>query len=468
MLHITATFTDFYQLTMAQSYFLGHQKQHQAVFDYYFRTLPFKGGYCIFAGLEDFLSALEHIQFTDADIEFLQKQQIFHPDFLNYLKTFKFNGDIYATQEGDVVFPFRPIVTVKGNIIETQIIETLLLNILNFQSLIATKACRMRYIAKDKQLIEFGLRRSQGLGGNFASRAAIIGGFDATSNVKAAKDYELNVAGTMAHSFIQSHDDELTAFRNFTNIWPDNSILLVDTYNTLESGVPNAITIAKELEQKGHKLQGIRLDSGDLAYLTKKARNLLDNAGLKYVKITISNQLDENVIKSLIEQNSPIDVFGVGTNLAVGRPDAALDGVYKLALSDNKPRIKFSETLSKTSLPYEKAVYRIIDANNIFLGDLVTFPAEKNVRTMHHPFEPLKSFQLKESTLEPQLNLVMQHGKRVVAPKTIQEIAQFQRARFQLLPDEYKRFDNPHIYKVGLSEQLKNSRDQLIKIIKEN
>lgn len=470
MLDFTATFTDYYQLTMAQSYFLDNthaKSEPTAIFDYFFRTLAFNGGYCVFAGLEDLLNIIENLKFSDKDIEFLYDQGHFHPGFLKYLKNFRFNGTIYAAPEGEIVFPNEPIVSVEANIIEAQIIETVLLNILNFQTLVATKASRMRYLVKDKKLVDFGLRRAQGAGGYYASRAAIIGGFDATSNVSAARDYNIKLSGTMAHSFVQSFDDELSAFRDFAAKWPDNTVFLVDTYNTLKSGIPNAIIVAKELEAKGYRLKGVRLDSGDLAYLTKKSRQLLDDAGLSYVEITVSNQLDEYVIKSLLEQNAPIDVFGVGTNLVVGKPDAALDGVYKLAFSKNKPRMKFSDSLTKTSLPYAKKVYRVMDKNQMFQGaDVITMVNEKSVETMHHPFEPLKSFNLKNQILEPLLHKVMEKGKRTIAPLSLQEIKDYATQRLKSLPIEYKRFINPHIYKVGLSEQLIKKRDALIKKLK--
>lgn len=462
MINFTGTYTDYYQLTMAQIYFLKGQKNHMAVFDYFFRKLPFGGGYTIFAGLEDLLNVLETLHFDEEDIEFLREQH-FHPDFLEFLKDFRFQGTVYSSYEGDVVFPTRPVLSIEANIIEAQILETIVLNILNFQSLIATKASRVRQVAGNRQLIDFGLRRAQGVGGYYASRAAIVGGFDATSNIRAGRDYDIPVAGTMAHSFVQCYDDELSAFRDFSNAWPEHCVLLVDTYDTLKNGIPNAIKVAKEMEARGHRLKGIRLDSGDLAYLSKKARHLLDEAGLNYVKITASNQLDEHVIKSLLEQKAPIDIFGIGTSLVIGKPDAALDGVYKLAFSHNKPRIKLSEARSKITLPYKKQVYRLLDDTGIFLGaDVVTLFEEQASHIMHHPFESLKTFHIEHYKKEPLLHKVMEHGKRLFEPKSLNEIAQYSQKRLILLPEEYKRFNNPHIYKVGLSSQLNDKRDALI------
>ena len=346
MFNYTATYTDKYQLSMSQVYFLKGQKDTRAVFDYFFRKLPFNGGYAIFAGLEDLLNTLDVLRFDKQDLNFL-KELGYHPDFVRYLEKFRFNGNVYSSLEGDPVFPVRPVLQIEANIIESQIIETLVLNILNFQTLIATKASRMRQAAEGCNLIDFGLRRAQGLGGYSASRAAFIGGFDGTSNVRAARDYDIPVSGTMAHSYIESYDDELTAFTHFAEVQPDDCILVVDTYDTLKSGIPNAITVAKKMEEKGFRLKGIRLDSGDLSYLAKETRRRLDSAGLNYVKIAVSNQLDEYIIKSLLAQDAPIDLFGVGTSLVTGYPDAALDGVYKLSYSNSKPRIKLSENVSK-------------------------------------------------------------------------------------------------------------------------
>lgn len=462
MINITGTYTDQYQLAMAQVYFLKGHHEHTATFDYFFRALPFNGGYAIFAGLEDLLDVLEQLRFEQQDIEFLQHQNM-HPDFINYLKQFKFNGTVYASLEGDVVFPVRPVVSIEANLIEAQIIETLLLNIINFQTLIATKARRIRQVAGERVLIDFGLRRAQGAGGYFASRAAIVGGFDSTSNVRAGRDYLIPVSGTMAHSFIQSYDSEMHAFSDYAEAWPENCILLVDTYNTLQSGVPNAIKIAKEMEKRGHRLKGIRLDSGDLAWLAKRARHMLDEAGLNYVAITASNQLDEYVIKNLLEQDAPIDAFGVGTNLAIGAPDAALDGVYKLAFVNGQPSIKLSDTPAKITIPYQKQVYRVFERDGTYRGaDVVALRTEKQIDMMHHPFESLKSLSIKHYKKEVLLHKIMENGKRLLPKKSLGDIARFSQQCFDRLPLEYKRFINPHIYKVGLSTELKMKRDQLI------
>jgi len=462
MLDFSATYTDQYQLAMSQVYFKKGQKDHTAIFDYYFRKLPYNGGYAIFAGLQDLLKIIENLKFNDKDLEYLKKQD-FDDDFLQYLKDFKFHGNIYSVQEGDVVFPTRPILQVEANIIEAQIIETILLNLLNFQTLIATKASRIKLVSGERTLLDFGLRRAQGPGGYYATRAAIIGGFNGTSNVIAGRDFNIPVSGTMAHSFIQSYDDEITAFRDFAEGRPKDCVLLVDTYDTLKSGVPNAITVAKEMEDRGEKLMAIRLDSGDLAYLSKQSRKMLDEAGLDYVKIAASNQLEENVIKSLLEQGARIDVFGVGTNLVIGSPDAALDGVYKLAYSNGKPRIKISESIVKVTLPHKKQVYRLRDTEgNCVGGDLVTLFEEDNIKNMIHPFEPYKQMKVDGLEKEALLKPVMENGKNKLEKKSLQEIAEYSKNRLAELSIEYKRFNNPHIYKVGISEALKAERDKLI------
>ncbi|AFL82401.1 putative nicotinate phosphoribosyltransferase [Aequorivita sublithincola DSM 14238] len=461
MLNISASYTDLYQLTMAQVYFKAKPKS-TAVFDYYFRNNPFQGGFTIFAGLENILDILENLRFTDADIEYL-KTHDFENDFLEYLRDFRFRGSIFSVSEGDIVFPNRPILQVAGSIIEVQIVETVLLNILNFQTLIATKANRIRRSAGDKILLDMGLRRAHATGGYFASRAAAIGGFDSTSNVKSAKDFNIPSSGTMAHSFIQSYEDELKAFQDFALFRPNNCVLLVDTFSTLKSGIPNAITVAKEMESRGERLFGVRLDSGDLAYLSKKTRKMLDDNNLDYVKIVASNQLDEYVIKSLNEQNAPIDVYGVGTNLVTGKPDAALDGVYKLSEYNGNPRIKLSENFIKVSLPCKKQVYRMIDQNGMFYGaDAICLASEENITQMFHPFDSNKSLDLQVFKQEALLEEVMVKGKRTKAKRTVSEIAEYAKMRLSLLPDEYKRFQNPHFYKIGLSASLKAKRDELI------
>lgn len=458
---ITGTYTDLYQLTMAQVYHLTGKSGEEAVFDYFYRKLPFNGGYTVFAGLTDLLEILQELHFTKDDLAYL-KDKGFNAEFLNSLENFRFKGTIYAVKEGEIVFPNEPVLRVEGTMLEAQLIETLLLNILNFESLIATKAARIRSVAGNKILSDFGLRRAQGIGGYHASRAAIVGGFNSTSNVKAAHDFDIPVVGTMAHSFIQSYDSELSAFRDFAANRPDHCVLLVDTYDTLRSGIPNAIIVANEMEKKGQRLHGIRLDSGDLAYLSKQARRMFDDAGLPEVKITASNQLDEFVIKSLLDQQAPIDVFGVGTSLVTGPPDGALDGVYKLAYADGKPRIKLSENLKKITLPDKKQILRILnDAGTFFGADVIICYDENNPILMYHPSDPDKSLSLQGLKQEALLHKVMEKGKVVHPQPLLKEIASYCQERLKMLPQEHKRFEYPHVYKVGISEKLRNERNQL-------
>ena len=455
-------YTDMYEIAMAQAYFKHGNYNTPACFDYFFRKLPYGGGYVVFCGLGELLPIIEDMHFSKEEINWLFKEG-FDKRFLEWLEAFRFKGTIRSMQEGEVVFPLEPLLQVEGGLAEVQLIETLLLNYLNFQSLIATKAARMRSVAGDRHLSEFGLRRAQGLGGISASRAAIAGGFDSTSNVYAAKMYDIKAVGTMAHSFIQSEENELTAFRKFAEAHPENCTLLVDTYNTLRSGIPNAIIVAKEMMQKGQTLQAIRLDSGDLAYLSKKGRKMLDDAGLEKVRIVVSNQLDEYLIKSLLDQKAPIDVFGVGTSLATGQPDAALDGVYKLSEINGEPKIKLSENIQKVTLPGAKQVYRYKDESGNFIADAIALEKDEIPQKMIHPYDIEKSMELNPAMTIPLLNKVMANGASLLNNYEPKDVAAYSNTRLQLLPDEHKRFNNPHIYKVGISGSLHQLRSDLRK-----
>jgi len=454
-------YTDYYQLTMAQGYFLGGRSNTTSCFDYFFRENPFHGGYVLFAGLTDVLEMIEEFSFSDEIVEYLRKNG-FKDEFLSYLRSFKFKGSITSVREGEVVFPLEPLLRVEGTLIEAQIVETMLLNIVNFESLIATKASRVKAAAGSRRVVDFGLRRAQGLGGIHATKAAIIGGIDATSNVYAAFHNGIEVSGTQAHSWVQSFGDELTAFRKYAEMYPDRCVLLVDTYNTLRSGIPNAITVAKELEQRGHRLVAIRLDSGDLAYLSKHARTLLDQAGLSYVQISVSNQLDEYVIRSLLEdQGAPIDMFGVGTRLITGQPTAALDGVYKLSMCDGGPRLKFSENYTKLTLPGIKRIHRFLNEEGTFSADGVTLEGERPPESIFHPFFPEQRSTLKNCTSQDLMHKVMEGGKTIVR-SSVQESAQYARERLSHLASEHKRFEFPHIYRVGISQKLLSLRARLV------
>jgi nicotinate phosphoribosyltransferase len=456
-------YTDFYELAMAQGYYLCGRKNESAAFNYFFRTNPFNSGYTVFAGLQDLLSAIPEFTFSDDDIRYLADQGL-QKEFLEYLSNFQFTGSLSSVNEGEIVFPNEPLLQVEGNIIECQLIESLLLNFLNFESLIATKAFRIKQVAGTKTFSDFGLRRAQGLGALHASRAAVIGGASSTSNVMAAKLFDIPVSGTQAHSWIQSFDNELEAFRLFAKTNPDNSVLLVDTINTLKSGVPNAIIVAKEMEKEGHRLKAIRLDSGDLAYLSKKTRKMLDDAGLKYVQIIASNQLDEHVIKSLLQdQHAAIDAFGIGTELITGKNNAALDGVYKLVEVNGLPKMKLSENVEKTTLPGKKQLYRCYDQDGMFYRDAILLADEDPAvaEMIYDPVHPEKNTLIRSLKKEPLLKPVMINGKTVIGKQSLAEIHSYLMQRSALLPKEHFRFISPHIYKTGISERLMNLRNTL-------
>ncbi|MFU8858909.1 MAG: nicotinate phosphoribosyltransferase [Cyclonatronaceae bacterium] len=457
-----ALYVDMYELTMAQGYYLSGKHTETATFDYFFRSNPFDGAFVVFAGIGTLLPLLYDMRFHDDHLQYL-KSLGFKDEFLSYLSGYRFTADLEAAREGEIVFPNEPVIRVTGPLIEAQIVETLLLNIVNFESLIATKAARLRIAAGDRKLMEFGLRRAQGFGGINASRAAIIGGLDSTSNVQTGFYFDARVDGTQAHSWVQSFDHELQAFRTYAEHYPDKCILLVDTYNTLESGVPNAIQVARELEKKGHKLVGIRLDSGDLAYLSKRARNMLDDAGFGYVKIAASNQLDEYLIKSLLEQEAPIDVFGVGTRLATGYQTPALDGVYKLSMINDQPKLKVSNNIEKVNLPGLKQVHRYFNGQGQFYGDGVLLDdSESKIDTIYHPHQPLKKSDVSAFAFEQLLHPAMSNGDITREMATVSETARYVTARIDALPVEHKRFYYPHVYKVGISSGLSALRQQLI------
>ena len=459
-------YTDFYELSMAQGYFLAGKKEEQTVFDYFFRTNPFEGGFLVFAGLADFLNSLSAFRYSEEDLNYLEKQGL-RSEFLDYLKDFRFGGTIYSVKEGEIVFPNEPILRVEGNIIEAQLIETMLLNILNFQSLIATKSFRMKLVCGEKSFADFGLRRAHGFGGIQASRATIIGGASSTSNVYAGFLYDIPVSGTMAHSWVQSFDDELTAFREYARFNPNGTVLLVDSYDTLRSGVPNTIIVAKEMEAIGNKVVGIRLDSGDLAYLSKKARKMLDAADLKYIKIFASNQLNEYVVGSLNEQHAPLDGYGVGTELVTGKPDAALDGVYKLALCNGTPRMKISENVEKMTYPGRKSLYRYYDSEGNFFRDGILLESEDSdsCDCIYNPILPDKCTKVNGLSRE-NLHTKVFENQMITAPLPSPQVChEYLMSRSALLPAEHKRFIMPHIYKVGISKALFELREQLRKKI---
>ena len=457
-----AIYTDYYELIMAQGYYLSGRKDEQASFDYYFRNLPFKGGYVVFAGITDLLMILQDYKFHEDELIFLENLG-FDKGFLDYLSTFSIHLNIYSAKEGEIVFPNALSIRVEGSIIEAQLIETILLNIVNFESLIATKTARMVEIAGNSKILDFGLRRAQGLGGIQASKGAAIGGIEGTSNVYASFVHGTPVSGTMAHSWIQSFDSELEAFRKFAEYYPDTAVLLVDTYNTLKSGIVNTIIVAKELEAKGHRLKGIRLDSGDLAYLSSKSREMLDEAGLDYVQIAASNQLDEYVIQSLQNQQAPIDLYGVGTRLVTADGSPALDGVYKLSSVHGTPKMKVSENRSKSTLPGIKKVHRYVDKKGMFYCDGILLEDEDSVNRIYHPFYPEKNSSLEGLDYYLLLQLLMKDGVLTQPLPTTKESAKYAKEQLKKLHPEHKRLENPHTYKVGISLELMQLRDDLAK-----
>ena len=470
---VSALTTDFYELTMMQGYYLNNENP-DVVFDMFYRKNPFDGGYAVFAGLGEMLSQLESLNFSANDIAYLKSLNIFDQRFLDYLSTYRFHGDIYAPKEGTTVFPGEPLVRVHTKLIDAQLIESLLLNTINFQTLIATKAMRVCTAAKDGTVMEFGLRRAQGMdGGLSASRAAYIGGCKLTSNTLAGKVFGIPVGGTMAHSWIMAYDNELEAFREFAKIYPNNCILLIDTYDTLGSGIENAIIVGKEQKAKGLKI-GVRIDSGDLSYLARAVRQRLDEAGLEDATICVSNDLTEEIITTLVTDGVPINSWGVGTNLVTGGNQSALGGVYKLAAKRRpdgsfQPTIKVSNSYAKTTNPGIKQIYRFYGQDDLAIADLITLDDEKiepgKDLIFFHPFTDGDLFQLKAgkySRFEKLLNLVMKDGKVCIEKTELKDIQAFAKESQSHFHRSYKRLINPHIYKVSLSKKLKELKHDLI------
>lgn len=469
--------TDEYQLTMMQGYFLSNHNP-KAVFDMFYRSNPCGNGYAIVAGLECVIEYIQNLHFGDKQIEVLRKKGIYKEEFLEYLTNFKFTGDIYAVPEGTVVFPMEPLLRVEAPIIEAQFIETALLNFINHQSLIATKAARVCYAAGEDPVMEFGLRRAQGKdAGTIGARAAVIGGCSITSNVLCAERYDIPTSGTHAHSWVMSFPSEYEAFEVYANIYPNNAILLVDTYDTLESGVPNAIKVFTKLREEGrlNGRYGIRLDSGDLAYLSKKARKMLDDAGFIDAIITASNDLDENLIRELKNQGAKITLWGVGTNLITSKDCPAFGGVYKLAAIFNskteeyESKLKISENTVKITNPGKKKVYRIIDKEtDKFLADLICFDHEViDVNKDLRIFDPIhiwkkKTFKSGTYKVEELLVPIFVNGEYVYEEPEIAEIKARCERQKKSLWEEVKRFENPHKYYVDLSKELYITKQNLL------
>ncbi len=464
---------DFYELTMANGYFKDGKHHQVASFDVFFRNVPDKGGYAIFAGLEQVIDYLDTLSFVESEIDYLRSKKLFDEDFLTYLKNFKFTSDVYAMKEGTVIFPNEPILTIKGPIIECQLVETMLLLTINHQSLIATKAARIVRAAQGRSVLEFGARRAHGYDASiYGARAAYIAGVLGTSNTYADYQYQIPALGTMAHSYVQSYDSEYDAFYAYAKTYPDATILLVDTYNTLKSGIPNAIKIHKEfLEPNGHYLKGIRLDSGDLTYLTKKARKMLDEAGLTGTKVTVSNSLDEYLIKELIAQGAQIDSFGVGERLVTARSEAVFGGVFKLSAIEKDgqltPKIKISENVQKTTTPAFKQVYRFYDENGMAEADVITLFDEtiddSKPYELFDPHFPWKKKVVNNFKAVPLLNKIFENGKLIYKKPDLEDVRAHCKNELAHLWPEVLRLENPHEYYVDLSLDLWTLKQNMIK-----
>ncbi len=467
--------TDLYELTMMQGYFkTGNNRT--VIFDAFHRKNPCDGGYSISCGLDQVIDYIKNLHFSNEDINYLRSLNIFDEDFLEYLSSFKFTGDIYAIPEGTVMFPKEPIVKVIAPIIEAQLVETAILNIINHQSLIATKAARVCYAAKGDGIMEFGLRRAQGPdAGIYGARAAVIAGCVGTSNVLTGQMFNVPVKGTHAHSWIMSFPDEYTAFKTYADLYPNACILLVDTYDTLRSGVPNAIKVFKEMRESGIELKGygIRLDSGDLAYLTKKARTMLDAAGFEDAIISASSDLDEYLIDSLKTQGAQITSWGVGTNLITAKDNPAFGGVYKLAAvmgDDGKfiPKIKVSENSEKITNPGNKTVYRVYDADGMIKADLIALADEKYDESepllLFDPVETWKKTLLEpgEYTMREIMVPVFKDGKCVYTTPEVMDIQAYCKKELSTLWDESKRLINPQEVHVDLSRPLFDIKHKLL------
>lgn len=462
--------TDFYELTMMNGYLKCGTAERKAVFDVFYRGV---GGfsYAVAAGLEQVVEYVENLHFSDDDIEYLRSLNQFGEDFLTALKNFKFTGDIKAIPEGTIVFPYEPLLTVTATLFESQLVETALLTFLNHQTLIATKALRLCESTKG-QILEFGLRRAQNAdAGIYGARAAYIGGCRQTSNVLAGKMFDIAVKGTHAHSWVMSFPDELTAFRKYAEIYPDGCLLLVDTYDTLKSGVPNAIKVFDELTAKGYRPLGIRLDSGDLAYLSKKARAMLDAAGYDYVKIFASGDIDEDVLLALQAQDAKIDIFGIGTRLITSYTNPSLGGVYKLAAMENQkgeldPKIKVSNTPAKITNPGLKKVVRIYDADNMAAADLICLEDdvfdESKPLTIFHPEQIWKKTTFEKYRIEELMVDVFKGGKLVYKLPSLAEIGKRLDEQAASFYPEYLRVVNTQEYKVDLSQRLYDLKHKLL------
>ena len=453
---------DLYELTMAYGYFNHDSQADRVTFDVFYRKNPDGGGFAIFAGLEQIIEYIENIHFDQEDVDYLRTLGIFSEPFLEFLKTYRFTGDVYAFPEGTIMYPNEPIITVNAPLIDAQIVETAILNQVNHQSLIATKTRRIVRAAKGRAVSDFGARRAHNVDAAvYGARAAYIGGAIGTATVEAGKQFNIPLSGTMAHSWIMFFEDEYTAFKHYAETYPDSSAFLVDTYDVLQSGIPNAIRVAKEvLMPMGKRLRGVRLDSGDLAYLSQKVRKMLDDAGLEDCKIIASNSLDEFTIASILEQGGKIDSFGVGERLITAKSDPVFGAVYKISSviegDTSIPRIKISENVEKITNPGIKKVYRIYNDKGYAVADLLAKDDETVDLSKPYAFvdpdKPWKNMEFVHCTARELQQPVIKNGKRIASPRTMQEIRAYvdKQLKDEIWQEE-QRFENPHVHHMDMT-----------------
>lgn len=469
---------DLYELTMSNGYFTGNDINTRVAFDVFYRNNPDKGGFSIFAGLGQIVEYIENLHFDESDIEYLKGLRIFDVKFLEYLRSFKFRGDIYALEEGTVMYPNEPVITVIAPLIDAQIIETALLLEVNHQSLIATKTRRICYAAGNRLVSDFGARRAHNMDAAvYGARAAFIGGASSTATVLAGQLFGIPVSGTMAHSWVMFYQDEFTAFKKYAETYPDMTVLLVDTYDVLRSGIPNAIRTAKEvLGPMGKRLKGIRLDSGDLAYLSKKARKMLDNAGLSDCMIVASNSLDEFTIQSLITQGACIDSFGVGERLITSKSEPVFGAVYKISAAEKngvfEPRIKVSENIEKITNPGLKKLYRVYDENNKAIADIIAKHDEKleglDKVAYVDPYKPWKRRSFENCRFVNLQKQIFNNGRFTGQKKNVQEIADYVKKQFDNeIWIEEQRFENPHIHYLDMTPAYYEMKRDLLASVRE-
>ena len=466
--------TDFYELTMANGYFENGIGDKIGYFDMYFRKIPDDGGFAIMAGVEQIIEYIKNLHFTDADIEYLRSKNMFSEGFLDYLKNFEFKCDVWAIEEGTPIFPNEPLVVVRGPVIQAQFLETMILLTVNHQSLIATKANRIVRAAVGRPVMEFGSRRAQGYDGAvYGSRAAYIGGCLGTACTISEPEFGIPALGTMAHSWIQMFPDEYSAFCAYASVYPQDCTLLIDTYNVLKSGIVNAIKVHNDvLVPAGCRLKGVRIDSGDITYLTKKVRKILDENGLEDCKIVVSNSLDEYIIRDTLMQGAQIDSFGVGERLITSRSEPVFGGVYKLVAveSGNEivPRIKLSENVAKITNPGFKSLYRLFTKEGKAIADVITnYGEEIDTTKPYSIFDPNHTWKKKTLTdfeAKPLLVQIFDKGKCVYNSPDLKTIQNYCKEQIDTLWDEVKRFENPHVYYVDLSKSLWETKQKLLEI----